>query len=79
MVNKSPVNPKEFAFLDGDAPSSTTIIVGFSLIGRFSIIIFFLESNQQLVTLEHQTKFWAPWDQKYTQVFFKQNDDKLVI
>jgi len=60
MVNKSPNNPKEFAFLDGDAPSSTTIIVGFSLIGRSSIIIFSLESNQQLVTLQHQTKFWAP-------------------
>jgi hypothetical protein len=64
MVNKSPNNPKEFAFLDGDAPSSTTTIVSFSLIGRYGITIFFHESNQQLITLQHQAKFWAPWDQK---------------
>jgi hypothetical protein len=53
MVNKSPNNPKEFAFLDGDAPSSTTTIVGFSLIGRSSITVFSPELNQQLVILQH--------------------------
>jgi hypothetical protein len=46
MVNKSPNNPKEFAFLDGDALASTTIIVGYSLIGRSSITIFSPKLNQ---------------------------------
>jgi hypothetical protein len=57
MVNKSPNNPKEFAFLDGDALPTTTTIVGFSLNGRYSITTFSPESNQQLVTLQHQAKF----------------------
>jgi hypothetical protein len=36
-VNKSSNNPKEFTIPNGDVPSSTTIFVGSSSIGRSSI------------------------------------------
>ncbi len=52
-MNRSPNDPKEFAFVDGDAPPSTTTIVGFSLNGISRITIFSPESNQQPVTLQH--------------------------
>jgi hypothetical protein len=37
MVNKSSNNPKEFTIPNGDVPSSTTVVVGFSSISRSSI------------------------------------------
>jgi hypothetical protein len=51
MVNKSPTNPKEFALPNGDAPSSTIIVVGSSSIGRSIATILAPKTNQQLATL----------------------------
>jgi hypothetical protein len=50
-VNKNPNNPNKFAFPNGDAPSSITIIVGFSSNGKSSTPKFVAKPNQQLITL----------------------------
>jgi hypothetical protein len=52
MVNWSPNKLKEFTLPHGDVPSSTTIIVGLSSIGRSNITKVVPKSNQQLVGLQ---------------------------
>jgi hypothetical protein len=51
MVNKNPTNPKEFTLPNGDAPSSTIVVVGSSSTNRFSTTILAPKTNQQLTTL----------------------------
>jgi len=51
MVNKNPTNPKEFTLPNGDAPSSTIVVVGSSLTNRFNTTILAPKTNQQLTTL----------------------------
>jgi hypothetical protein len=54
MVNKSSNNPKEFTILNCNVPSSTTVVIGSSSIGRSSITKLVFKLNQQLVTLQHE-------------------------
>jgi hypothetical protein len=62
MVNKSSNNQKEFTILNGDVPSSTIVVVGFSSIGRSNITKLAFKLSQQLATLQHEEIFWASWD-----------------
>jgi hypothetical protein len=64
MVNWSPNKLEEFTLPNGDVPSSTTIIIGLSSIGRSNITKLVPKSNQQLATLQQQTRIWASWNQK---------------
>ncbi len=52
MVNKNPHHLKEITFLDCDAPSSTTSVVGSSSTSRLSTTKLVLEPNQQLGALQ---------------------------
>ncbi len=52
MVNWSPNKLEEFTLPNGDVPSSTTIIIGLSSIGRSNITKLVPKSNQQLATLQ---------------------------
>jgi hypothetical protein len=45
-VNKSSNNLKEFTIPNGDVPSSTTVVVGSSSIGRFNITKLVFKLNQ---------------------------------
>jgi hypothetical protein len=56
---------EEFTLLDCGVPSSTTSIVGLSLIGRSNITKLVPKFNQQLAALQQQTRIWASWDQNY--------------
>jgi hypothetical protein len=52
MVDKNPHHLKEITFLDGDAPSSTTSVVGSLSTSRFGTTKLVLEPNQQLGALQ---------------------------
>jgi hypothetical protein len=52
MANQNPNHPKEFTIPNGDAPSSTIIVVDSSSIGRSNTTKLVLELIQQLATLQ---------------------------
>lgn len=59
---------------------STIVVVGFSSIGRSSIIKLAFKLSQQLATLQHEEFFWVSWDRKFAlMVFFKLNDDGPIM
>ncbi len=72
---KAPITQRNSPFY-GDIPSSTTVVVGFSSIGRSNITKLAFKLSQQLATLQHEEIFWASWDWKFApKVLFKLNDD----
>ncbi len=52
MANKNPNHPKEFTIPNGDAPSSTIIVVDSSSIGMSNTTMLAFEPIQQLATLQ---------------------------